>query len=78
MVTKRALSKSSTVVTSVATAEVKKTASIWLWFVLVAVILGALSLIFFIRDRKTNTRYARYAAKKKKSLAKAANSSARW
>lgn len=78
MVTKRALSKSSTVVTSAATAEVKKTASIWLWFVLVAVILGALSLIFFIRDRKTNTRYARYAAKKKKSLAKAANSSARW
>lgn len=78
MVTKRALSKSSTVLPSATTAEVKKTASIWLWFVLVAVILGALSLIFFIRDRKTNTRYARYAAKKKKSLAKAANTSARW
>lgn len=78
MVTKRALSKSSSVVTSAATAEVKKTANVWLWFVLVAVILGALSLVFFIRDRKTNTRYARYAAKKRKSLAKAANTSARW
>lgn len=77
-VTKKALSKSAAVIPSATTAEVKKTANIWLWFVLVAVILGALSVVFFIRDRKTNTRYARYAAKKKKSLAKAANASARW
>lgn len=76
--TKRALSKSAAVIPSATTAEVKRTANIWLWFVLVAVILSALSLIFFIRDRKTNTRYARYAAKKKKSLAKASKTSARW
>lgn len=77
-VTKRALSKSAAVIPSATTAEVKRTANIWLWFVLVAVILGALSVIFFIRDRKTNTRYARYAAKKKKRLEKASISSARW
>lgn len=77
-VTKRALSKSAAVIPSATTAEVKRTANIWLWFVLVAVILAALSVIFFIRDRKTNTRYARYAAKKKKRLEKASVSSARW
>ncbi|MCH5297572.1 MAG: peptidoglycan-binding protein [Ruminococcus sp.] len=77
-VTKRALSKSADVIPSATTAEVKRTASIWLWFVLVAVILGALSLMFFIRDRKTNTRYARYTAKKKKRLEKSSISSARW
>lgn len=69
-VTKRALSKSSSVIPSARTAEVKRTANIWLWFVLVAVILGALSTVFLIRDKKSN-RYARYCARKKKNTFKA-------
>lgn len=76
-VTKKALSKSAAVIPAATTAEVKRTASVWLWFVLVAVILGALAIVFFVRDRKT-TRYARYAAKKKKRAAKAADYSSRW
>lgn len=68
-VTKKALSKSSPAITSAATAEVKRTASIWLWFVLVAVILGALAAVFMLRDRKQNS-YERYCAKKKKKTFK--------
>lgn len=75
-VTKKALSKSSAVIPAATTAVVKRTASVWLWFVLVAVILGALAITFFVRDRKT-TRYAKYAAKKKKRTAKADYNS-RW
>ncbi|MCD8025838.1 MAG: peptidoglycan-binding protein [Clostridiales bacterium] len=69
-VTKKALSNSSSVISAATTSEVKRTANIWLWFVLVAVILTALAVVFFLRDRKAN-RYARYLARKEKRLAQA-------
>lgn len=77
-VTKKALSNSSSVIPAATKSEVKRTASVGLWFALVAVILGGLAIAFFVRDRKTNTRYARYAAKKKKSASKVSKSAARW
>lgn len=76
-VTKKALSNSSSVIPSAATAEVKRTANIWLWFVLVAVILGALAVVFMLRDRKSN-RYARYCAKKKKHASFKSEVNTRW
>ena len=76
-VTKKALSNSSSVIPSAATAEVKRTANIWLWFVLVAVILGALAAVFMLRDRKSN-RYARYCAKKKKHANFKSEVNTRW
>ena len=75
-VTKRVLSKSSSVIPSATTAQVKRTANIWLWFVLVAVIMGALAGVYFLRDKKAR-RYARYTARKKKRMAKA-DVNARW
>lgn len=77
-VTKKALSNSSSVIPAAEKAEAKRTAGVGLWFLLVAVILAGLAVTFFIRDRKSNTRYARYSAKKKKNAAKAAESVARW
>ena len=74
IVTEKALSNSSSVIPSVATAKVKRSANIWIWFVLVAVILCALSIVFFVRDKKT-TRYERY---KKKKHAAASNLNTRW
>lgn len=77
-ITNQALSKSSSVIPSATTAEAKKTASVWMWFVLVAVILGALAVTFYIRDYK-ETRYARYLERKKKSsVPKATQASSRW
>jgi peptidoglycan hydrolase-like protein with peptidoglycan-binding domain len=76
-VTNKALSSSSSIIPSATTAEVKRTASIWMWFVLVAVILAALAVTFFIRDRKA-TRYARYLERKKKTTTKAVQATARW
>lgn len=76
-VTKKALSNSSSVIPSATTAEVKRTANIWLWFVLVAVILGALAAVFMLRDRKSN-RYTRYCAKKKKHANFKAEIKTRW
>ena len=75
-VTKRVLSKSSSVIPSATTAQVKRTANIWLWFVLVAVIMGALAGVYFLRDKKAR-RYARYTARKKKRMAKA-DVNTRW
>lgn len=75
-VTQKALSKSTSVAPAVTTANVKRTANIWIWFVLVAVILGVTSFVFFMRDRKGN-RYARYCAKKKKTTPKSEWNS-RW
>lgn len=68
-VTEKALAKSSSVIPSVTTAKVKRTANVWIWFILVAVILGAISLIFIKRDRKM-TRYEKYVAKRKKNAMK--------
>ena len=75
-VTQKVLSKSSSVIPSVATAQVKRTATVWIWFVLVAVILGITALVFFLRDHKSK-RYARYCAKKKKTTPKS-EWNARW
>lgn len=75
-VTQKALSKSSSVAPAVTTAKVKRTANIWIWFVLVAIILGVVAFVFFMRDRKGG-RYARYCAKKKKTTPKAEWNS-RW
>ena len=75
-VTKRALSKSSSVIPSATTAQVKRTANIWIWFVLVAVIMGSLAGVYFLRDKKAR-RYARYTARKKKRMAKA-DVNTRW
>ena len=76
-VTKKALSNASAVIPSAATAQVKRTANIWLWFVLVAVIFGALAAVFMLRDRKSN-RYTRYCAKKKKHANFKSEVNTRW
>lgn len=70
-VTQKVLSNSPSVVTAATTAQVKRTASVGLWFALVAIILAGLATVFFIRDKKENTRYARYAQKKSRRLAQA-------
>ena len=75
-VTKKALSKSSSVIPAATTAQVKRTANVWLWFVLVAAILGALAVVFFMRDRKAG-RYSRYRAKKRKHAVKS-DFNTRW
>lgn len=75
-VTQKVLSKSSSVIPSVTTAQVKRTATVWVWFVLVAVILGVTALVFFLRDHKSK-RYARYCEKKKKTTPKS-EWNARW
>lgn len=72
----KALSKAAPAVASATSAAAKRTANAGLWLVLVAVILGAVAFVFFMRDRKAS-RYARYCAKKKKKVTKA-DLSARW
>ncbi len=69
-VTKRVLSKSSSVIPAARKAEVKRTANVWLWFVLVAVILGALATVVLIRDRKA-TGHARHTSRGRKNTFKA-------
>ncbi len=69
-VSQKALLKSSEYTPVVTKAKVKRTANIWIWFVLVAIILAVTAFVFFIRDRKSN-RYAKYLAKKKKRTTKA-------
>ena len=68
-VTEQALASSASVIPSFA-AQVKRTANIWIWFVLVAVILGAVAFFMLKRDKK-QTRYQRYVAKKKKTSMRA-------
>lgn len=74
--TEKVLSKSSAVIPAAAKAQVKRSANIWIWFVLVAVILGVTALVFMLRDRK-HTRYERYSAKKKRTSTRA-QLKARW
>lgn len=71
----KALSNSASVIPAATTAQVRRTANIWLWFVLVAIILGALATVFLLRDRKA-TRYTKYVAKKKGAFK--AEASSRW
>ena len=68
-VTEQALASSASVIPSFA-AQVKRTANIWIWFVLVAVILGAVAFFMLKRDKK-QTRYQKYVAKKKKTSMRA-------
>ena len=75
-VTNQALASSSSVVPSFA-AQVKRTANIWIWFVLVAVILGAIAFVMLKRGKKKN-RYQRYLAKKKKAPSTRAQLTAKW
>ena len=76
IVKNQALASSSSVVPSFA-AQVKRTANIWIWFVLVAVILGAIAFVMLKRDKK-KTRYQKYVDKKKKAPSTRAQLSARW
>lgn len=75
-VTNKALSKSAPVIASATATAARRTANVGLWLALVAVILGAVAFVFFLRDRKAS-RYTRYCAKKKKRVTKA-ELSARW
>ena len=72
----KALAKSDAASTPTLTAAVQRSANVGLWFVLVAVILGAIAFVFFLRDRKLS-RYSRYVARKKKRVTKA-DLNARW
>ena len=51
-VTARALEKSSSIVPSSQTAEVKRTANIWVWMFLAAAVLGVVAFVFFMVSRK--------------------------
>ena len=64
-VAENALADSSANVQSSFAAQVKRTANIWIWFVLVALILGVATFIVLKRDKKKQSRYQRYASKKK-------------
>ena len=72
----KALAKSNAASTPTLVAAVQRSAKVGLWFVLVAVILGAIAFVFFLRDRKLS-RYSRYVARKKKRATKA-ELDARW
>lgn len=65
----RALAKSKAATTPTLVAAVQRSANVGLWFALVAVILGAIAFVFFLRDRKLS-RYSRYVARKKKRVTK--------
>lgn len=68
--TEQVLAKSNSVIPAATVAQVKRSANVWIWFVLVAMILGVTALVFVLRDRK-HTRYERYSAKKKRTSARA-------
>lgn len=72
----RALAKSKAATTPTLVAAVQRSANVGLWFALVAVILGAIAFVFFLRDRKLS-RYSRYVARKKKRATKD-ELNARW
>lgn len=72
----RALAKSKAATTPTLVAAVQRSANVGLWFALVAVILGAIAFVFFLRDRKLS-RYSRYVARKKKRATKN-ELNARW
>ena len=76
-ITKKALSKSISAVPSAKTAEVQRTANLWLWFGLVAVIIAVLAAVFFVREKRAG-RYSRYCAKKRKRDSSKTNVNARW
>lgn len=74
--TNKALSKSSGIIPTISLSKVKRSANVWLWFVLTAIILAAISIVILSKSKKTS-RYEKYAAKKKKNSTKA-QLNARW
>lgn len=75
-VTADALAKSGSAIPMFSIAEVKRTASVWIWFVLTAAVLGAVSFILLKKNKK-QSRYERYAAKRKRNSTRA-QLNARW
>ena len=71
MVPVKALKDSASIIPDARTAQVKRSANVWIWLVLTAVIIGAVSFILLFRDRK-KTR----TAKKKPSTKAQLNT--RW
>ena len=69
--TEKALKDSASIIPDARTAQVKRSANVWIWLVLTAVIIGAVSFILLFRDRK-KTR----TAKKKPSTKSQLNT--RW
>ena len=67
-VAQNVLANSSLNVQSAVAAQVKRTANVWIWFVLVAIILGVVSFMILKHDSKKMTRYQKYTAKKKNSV----------
>lgn len=50
--TEKALKDSASIIPDARTAQVKRSANVWIWLVLTAVIIGAVSFILLFRDRK--------------------------
>ncbi len=67
-VAENALADSSANVQPSFVAQVKRTANVWIWFVIVALILGVVTFIVIKRDKKKQSRYQKYASKKKGSI----------
>ncbi len=70
-ITKKALANSSDMMSAVSLSKVKRSANVWIWFVLTAIILATLSIILLKRTTKKASRYDKYLAKKKKNETKA-------
>ena len=62
-VTDKALEKSSNIVPTAKTADVNRTANIWLWLVIVAVVLGTVALILLKVSSKKQTKKQKSSAK---------------
>lgn len=71
-ITAKALEKSSNIVPSANTADVKRSANIWLWLILVAAILGIVALVMLIVTKKKN------APRKQKKMSTRAQLNSRW
>ena len=74
-VTARALEKSSSIVPASQTAEVKRTANIWVWMLLAAAVLGVVAFVFLMVSKKRG-KAQKSTAKKKTSTRAQLNS--RW
>ena len=71
-ITAKALEKSSNIVPSANTADVKRSANIWLWLILVAAILGIVALVMLIVTKKKN------GTRKQKKMSTRAQLNSRW
>lgn len=71
-VTAKALEKSSNIVPTANTADVKRSANIWLWLILVAAILGIVAVVMLIVTKKQN------GTRKQKKMSTRAKLNTRW